>query len=377
MRKGVKRGVWRSVASVNRQSREFDHNGASIDHDRSSRSLWPWVPKAAPDIHELARWSVVAAIEKQRMEALYREFLKKQVEERLKEKARILRAPGRKQEEKFSDVEQAQKDRLTFSVRVFLTAIAEKGEILVAFEENQRAIRLMEEEKIEIAKKKARSSRKLRISQRHEVRRVMDQTQAQAWAEQRQRGLDERRWEAQQRAIEKQRTDLARDAQNDAFRGQAIVRTGSRSRRDDAAEIMRRENQELLEQAKTERSQFFARLHLRKAHRWGQCNERIQLELRELAPIRSAADRANVSKSIQVPASPLRSKNGPKRLDEIRTCLLANLRTCGLDPSCSATVVQRVRSTLSFARKPPGLVSGRRKRMDNILQRDFSELIFK
>lgn len=59
----------------------------------------------------------------------------------------------------------------------------------------------------------------------------------------RQRGLDQRRWEAQQRAIEKQRC-LAERLE------QAIVRTGhSHCRRDDAAEIMRRENQELLEQA--------------------------------------------------------------------------------------------------------------------------------
>lgn len=41
---------------------------------------------------------------------------------------------------------------------MFLTA-AEK--VMIAFEENQRAIRLMEEEKVEIAKKKARNSEKL------------------------------------------------------------------------------------------------------------------------------------------------------------------------------------------------------------------------
>jgi len=246
--------------------------------------------KATPDIHELARWSVVAAIEKQRMEdekqeqhlvdrerkSRYREFLKGQVEERLKEKVKaneekvVVRALADKDREQVRLEEMATtqtrqekmirlKDDILSQVSARQSRKQEEkcSDLEQAQKENQRAIRLMEEEKFEIAKKK-------------EIRRVMDQTQAQAWAEQRQRGLDQRRREAQQRATDKQR-------------------------RDEAAEILRRENQELLEQAKTERSLFFEKLHLRKdvarTDRLKQRNERIQQELQELAPIRSAADR--------------------------------------------------------------------------------------
>lgn len=246
--------------------------------------------KATPDIHELARWSVVAAIEKQRMEdekqeqqlvdrerkSRYREFLKGQVEERLKEKEKeheekiVVRALADKDREQVrleelatTQTRQEKMIRLKDDILSQVSATQSRkqeekwSDVKQAQKENQRAIRLMEEEKVEIAKRK-------------EIRRVMDQTQAQTWAEQRQRGLDQRRREAQVRAIEKQR-------------------------RDEAAEIMRRENQEMLEQAKTERSHFFARLHLRKdvarTDRLNKRNERIQQELQELAPIRSAADR--------------------------------------------------------------------------------------
>eukprot|EP00434_Breviolum_minutum_P002052 symbB.v1.2.001814.t1/scaffold97.1/size333048/18 len=253
---------------------------------RASPKLDRQEAPATPDIHELARWSVVAAIEKQRMEdekqeqhlvdrerkSRYREFLKGQVEERLKEKVKaneekvVVRALADKDREKEMATTQTRQEKMIRLKDDILSQVSARqsrkqeekcSDLEQAQKENQRAIRLMEEEKVEIAKKK-------------EIRRVMDQTQAQAWAEQRQRGLDQRRREAQQRATDKQR-------------------------RDEAAEILRRENQELLEQAKTERSLFFERLHLRKdvarTDRLKQRNERIQQELQELAPIRSAADR--------------------------------------------------------------------------------------
>ncbi|CAJ1423516.1 unnamed protein product [Effrenium voratum] len=259
--------------------------------DKASPSLSARGSEAPVDIRELARWSKVAAIQKQRMEdeeraqrfidqqrkSRYRDFLKDQVERREKKKEEEQEekvkdrawADQRKEQMQVEEVarksqRQEQMFRLKDEIMSQVSTVRSRkleqksAEVLRAQEDNKRAQRQLELDKVEALKKK-------------EVRRLMDQAQAQAWAEERQQQLEEKEREAEFRATE-------------------------RRRKQEEADIQRREGRERVEKAQMERSLFFEKLHLKnqagaRTDRLHRRNERIQQELRALAPLRAAAQR--------------------------------------------------------------------------------------
>ncbi|CAE7816435.1 unnamed protein product [Symbiodinium sp. KB8] len=209
-----------------------------------------------PEYQKLARWSKIAAVQKLCMEdeqlkqqladkerkSRYRDFLKEQIQEHV-------RAKERDQEEKAKARVRADKDQEFLKIEASVAAqrkqeqmIRLKDDIMSqvatsrsrkqeevtsdvsrAREENEKALRSLEEEKQLVLKKK-------------EVRRQIDQKQADLWATER---------HLQQ---EQKQADLKR-------------RTEEKRRKEEETESARREKADLKERAAAERAVFFEKLH--------------------------------------------------------------------------------------------------------------------
>jgi len=246
-----------------------------------------------PEYQKLARWSKIAAVQKLCMEdeqlkqqvadkerkSRYRDFLKEQIQEHI-------RAKEKEQEEKAKARVRADKDQEFLKIEASVAAqrrqeqmIRLKDDIMSqvatsrskkqeemtsdvsrAREENEKALRSLEEEKQLVLKKK-------------EARRQIDQRQADLWATER---------HLQQ---EQKQADLKR-------------RTEEKRRKEEETESARREKADLKERAAAEQAVFFEKLHQQqikegaRTERLTKRNERLVIEQQALEPIRAAAQRA-------------------------------------------------------------------------------------